>query len=65
MRNFKNWEYVIENAKRGDRVSALRLIGYKGKTIVDADSTPRLYTQKEWLRMENERFAQYYGIDWI
>ena len=49
MRNFKNWQQVVDNAERGDFIDNLRMKIYKGKEIVDADSMPKLIT-KEFMR---------------
>ena len=65
MRNFNLWSDVIKNAERGDRITGLMLKTYKGKKIVDADSSPYLYTREEWIEKENERFAQHFGVDWV
>ena len=65
MRNFKNWEKIINHAERGDYVSNIQMKIYKGKSIVDADSRPVLYTAEEWIKKENKRFAQFYGVDWV
>jgi len=42
MRNFNNWNVIVNLAERGDLVGNLRTKIYKGKEIVDADSWPRL-----------------------
>ena len=49
MRNFKNWQQVVDNAERGDFIDNLTMKIYKGKEIVDADSMPKLIT-KEFMR---------------
>ena len=49
MRNFKNWQQIIDNAERGDFIDNLTMKIYKGKEIVDADSVPKLIT-KEFMR---------------
>ena len=49
MRNFSNWQSVIDNAERGDFIDNLTMKIYKGKEIVDADSMPKLIT-KEFMR---------------
>ena len=49
MRNFNNWQQIIDNAERGDFIDNLRMKIYKGKEIVDADSVPKLIT-KEFMR---------------
>ena len=49
MRNFNNWQQIIDNAERGDFIDNLRMKIYKGKEIVDADSMPKLIT-KEFMR---------------
>ena len=36
-RNFKNWKYLIENGKRGDIVTNLKI---KSKGLINADSVP-------------------------
>ena len=46
MRNFSNWQHIINNAERGDFVDNLRMKIYKGKEIVDADSMPQLITKE-------------------
>jgi len=46
MRNFSNWQHIINNAERGDFVDNLKMKTYKGKEIVDADSMPKLITKK-------------------
>jgi hypothetical protein len=45
MRNFKNWQQVVDNAERGDFIDNLTMKIYKGKEIVDADSMPKLITK--------------------
>ena len=35
MRNFSNWQQIIDNAERGDFIDNLRMKMYKGKEIVD------------------------------
>ena len=42
MRNFNNWNVIVNLAERGDLVGNLRTKIYKGKEIVDADSWPKL-----------------------
>ena len=49
MRNFSNWQHIINNAERGDFIDNLIMKIYKGKEIVDADSMPKLIT-KEFMR---------------
>ena len=46
MRNFKNWQSVLDNAERGDFIDNLTMKIYKGKEIVDADSMPKLITKQ-------------------
>ena len=46
MRNFSNWQNIINNAERGDFIDNLKMKTYKGKEIVDADSMPKLITKK-------------------
>jgi hypothetical protein len=46
MRNFNNWKQVIDNAERGDYIDNLRMKIYKGKEIVDADSSPKLISRE-------------------
>ena len=62
MRNFKNWNEVINKAERGDYISNLRMKMYKGKEIVDADSSPVLYTSKEYMDIKKDMFEEEYGI---
>ena len=62
MRNFKNWTEVLNNAQRGDYITNLRMKLYKGKEIVDADSMPKLISQREMYEIECERFEDHYGI---
>ena len=42
MRNFNNWNVIVNLAERGDLVGNLRTKIYKGNEIVDADSWPKL-----------------------
>lgn len=65
MRNYKNWIEIINKAKRGDYITNLQMKLYKGKEIVDADSYPKLITAEEWIKKENDRFEQHYGIGWL
>jgi len=53
MRNFKNWQQVVDNAERGDFIDNLRMKIYKGKEIVDADSMPKLITKKFMQEVED------------
>ena len=46
MRNFSNWQQIIDNAERGDFIDNLTMKIYKGKEIVDADSMPKLITKE-------------------
>ena len=46
MRNFGNWQHIINNAERGDFIDNLKMKIYKGKEIVDADSLPKLITKE-------------------
>jgi len=46
MRNFSNWQQIINNAERGDFIDNLKMKIYKGKEIVDADSMPKLITKE-------------------
>jgi len=46
MRNFSNWQNIIQNAERGDFIDNLKMKIYKGKEIVDADSMPKLITKE-------------------
>jgi len=46
MRNFSNWQQIINNAERGDFIDNLKMKIYKGKEIVDADSMPKLITNE-------------------
>ena len=62
MRNFKNWTEIINKAQRGDYIANLRTKLYKGKEIIDADSTPILYTAKEFMEIQKEMFEEEYGI---
>ena len=62
MRNFKNWTNVLNKADRGDYIANLRMKLYKGKEIVDADSLPKLITQREMYEIECDSFEQHYGI---
>ena len=47
MRNYINWEEIIESAERGDEIHNLRTKIYKGKPIIDADSKPVLYSRSD------------------
>ena len=62
MRNFKNWTEVINKAERGDYISNLRMKMYKGKEIVDAASSPVLYTSDEYMAIQKDMFEEEYGI---
>tara|TARA_Y100001951_G_C11283247_1_gene266843 strand:+ start:284 stop:601 length:318 start_codon:yes stop_codon:yes gene_type:complete len=62
MRNFRNWTEIINNAERGDYISNLSFKLYKGKEIVNADSLPKLISQREMKQIQADRFEEYYGI---
>ena len=62
MRNFKNWSAILNKADRGDYITNLRMKLYKGKEIVDADSLPKLITQREMYEIECDAFTEHYGI---
>ena len=62
MRNFKNWTEVINKAEPGDYITNLKMKLYKGKEIVDADSSPILYTSKEYVQFQQDMFEDCYGI---
>ena len=63
MRNFKKWNNVINNAKRGDYICNLRIKLYKGKEIIDADSDPLLYTPEQYMEWEKQRYVDFYGVE--
>ena len=62
MRNFKNWTNILNKAERGDYIANLRMKLYKGKEIVDADSLPKLITQREMYEIECDSFEEHFGI---
>ena len=62
MRNFKNWTEVLNKAERGYYITNLRMKLYKDKEIVDADSLPKLISQREMYEKECQRFEDHYGI---
>ena len=62
MRNFNNWKDVLNKAERGDYIANLKMKLYKGKEIVDADSLPKLITQREMHEIECDSFEDHYGI---
>ena len=62
MRNFKNWDEVVNKAERGDFIDNLNLKQWSGKEIVDADSFPKLITQEEMIELEDLAFEEFYGI---
>jgi len=63
MRNFKNWNNILNNAKTGDYISNLEFKIYKGKEIVDADSNPLLFTPEQYMKSEKERYFDFYGVE--
>ena len=52
MRNFSNWEQVIENADKGLIVDNLTVIKRAGKQIVDADSAVTISVACNRLEMD-------------
>lgn len=50
-RNFKNWQHIVEP---GNVLGGIRLKLYKGRPIIDADSTPKVIRFMDLVKPEPE-----------